>query len=137
MADVGVSTVLPNMPNGETLRTTAGPAARAVSAERQTADRLGLRRFGRFETQAELTAHFRILDIIAARRAAPGFRAFRSTGRKLRNKHLDDDFIRRFMPQLDAFAPRCPCGRGPLRVKHEIGLKRFSCVCGFRGVEAR
>jgi hypothetical protein len=59
------------------------------------------------------------------------------SGRKLRNAELDREFVRLFGDQLDRFAPRCNCGRGPLKVKAEVGRKLYSCVCGFRCVEAR
>jgi len=117
-------------------RKTAPSASRAVSAERSAAGRLGLQRFGQFVTQAELTAHFRILDVIAARSAAPGGRRGR-TGRKLHDRQKESELVSAFARQLDVFAPRCLCGRGPLRVKAEIGRKLLSCVCGFRCVEAR
>jgi hypothetical protein len=130
------SSVLPTMATSENVRTTASSAARAVSAERSIAGRLGLQRFGHFVTEAELTAHFRILDLIASRRAAAGGARGR-TGRTLHDPLKERVFVQLFGDQLERFAPRCNCGRGPLKVRVDINLKRFSCVCGMRFIEAR
>ncbi|HEX5865789.1 MAG TPA: hypothetical protein VF014_16310 [Casimicrobiaceae bacterium] len=95
------------------------------------------RRGGYFVSEAELRAHFRILQVIAERQAEPGGRRWRGSGRKLHNHQSDRHFLLLFDRELHAFAPRCLCGRGPLRVKAEINLKRYSCVCGVRFIEAR
>jgi hypothetical protein len=112
--------------------------ARASSTERPKSVTLGVGgRFGNFVTDHELAAHFRVLDIVAARRACPGYPARRSTGRKLRDGQLDKVLLLRLQNQLLRFTPRCNCGAA-LLVKPEIGRRLVRCSrCDFHCLEAK